>query len=234
MQRVLEASVLALGATSLFLVAFVGFAASSGVPLEDVAVVGRLFSKGEAQSVEPAPPGEPPVEQLPRTDHEVIQSNLGVLAAFRLPSPYTGEGLQRLADELKAKRFDLDRRESAVSEREGLVTQREDAVSNQLQLLEDLRADLERRAKELEQRAAEVQRDEGAAAAKDASVRKARAELFATGDPEELSPRLLQFSPEEAGRILRSLGGERAKLILDALPGADWKTYADAYARGTD
>jgi hypothetical protein len=234
MQRLLEISILVLGGCSLFVVAFVGFAAASGVPMKDVAIVGHLFDEDPAAE-EPAHAPEPePVVEEPRSDAEVIQANLGVLATYRLPSPFDAESLEQLSDELRAKLYELERREDDVAERERHAAEREDAAANQLVLIDGLRAELEREAKALEQRAQAIAGEESVKDAREQAADRSRAELFATGDAEELAPRLLQFPPEEASRILRALPAERAKELLDALPTDDWKAYAEAYARGTD
>lgn len=239
MSKFLEIMILALGGLSLFVVAFMGFAASAGVPLDEVAVVGPLFSL-RAVETEPAAEDadaedEPDVRIRPAlTDLEVLQSNLGVIASYRLPAPYSGEELAELVDELKAQRYALDQREQSLDDRETRVTEREETSALQLQALEDMRLRLNEEAQRLEARAAEVNRDEAAQMERETSVWQTRAELFSDGDPEELVGRLMQFSPEDAGRILRKVGPERAKELLAAVPERQWKSYADAYANGVD
>ena len=51
------------------------------------------------------------------------------------------------------------------------------------------------------------------------------------GETEVLIQRLAGFSPEESAKILIRLTPARAKELLDALPNARWREFAEAYAR---
>lgn len=229
MSKTVELAFLALGGISLFVVAFLGFAVSGGVPLQDVAVIGPLLE----QDVEPTTTTEPvevaPDPARPRSDFEVLRSNAGILSAYSLPSPFDGGELQELADELSRRKQDLDEREDRIAERELQVQEREDSAAEQFRTLQEMRNGLEALEADLEARASEVARDESASAENEQSGWRSRAELFADGDAEELSGRLTQYEPEEAARILHQLESERATELLNALPASQWKTYVDAY-----
>ena len=86
MARPIELAALSLGGLSFFSVAFLGFAVSSGVPLNRVAVIGPLFATDEEHAVE----DEEPEERF-QSELEVIQANRGVLAAYQIPPPFSGE-----------------------------------------------------------------------------------------------------------------------------------------------
>ena len=55
----------------------------------------------------------------------------------------------------------------------------------------------------------------------------------ADGETELLVKRLAGFTPEEGAEILVRLDPVRAKELLDALPPANWRDFAEAYARAT-
>lgn len=230
MNKLLEIGVLSVGGLCLFAVSFVGFALSAGVPMRDVAVIGPLFEASDP-APEPVEKAAPVAREPELTDEQVIQSNLGLLSTWSFESTVDPQEIEAIVDRVKAKEEDLDRREAQIAEQESYVADRMEALSEQHEVLEEIRAELEAMDSRLRLRQEEVRRDE------DAELEKSRAhwvetsKLFADGDTGALAQRLLKFSPEEAGQILRALSPDRAAELLDGLPEEDWKTYADAYTR---
>jgi flagellar motility protein MotE (MotC chaperone) len=228
MTRTLEIAFMALGSLALFAVAFVGFAAKQGAPLGDLPVVGDLLASEEVAE-EDDPEIDLVAEVDRKTDRQIVQAGVGLLAAYRLPLPFSGEELGRLAGELKARKNELDRRAFALDGRELRIAEREEIQAAQFEALDEMRADLERIELELEQRAAEVARDVSATKERNEASAQTRATLFAEGEPEELVGRLTKFGADDAADILVSLGPERATELLNALPETAWLEYANAY-----
>jgi len=230
MSRGIELIVMGLGGLSLFLVAFLGFAAMSGTPLSEVAVIGPMFAPEEQE-----PPEEPGKEFATpgtalATEKQIVEANMGILGAFPLESPFTAAELQSLALELKSAKVAYDERKWKLDEREKSISEREEVLAHQFETLEELREKLERYEAELNLRSAEVNADEKATDAQAEAQWSEVAKLFAAGDPDELTTRLLQYDEEEAAKVLVNLSDERAALLLNALPADKWKAYVDAYS----
>lgn len=234
MNKPTELAVLAVGGVSFFAVAFIGFAALSGAPLSELALVGPLFA-GEPQ---PEPASEAPATApaplaAPREGKQALQANLGVLAAFTLEAPFRGRELQQLVDDLKGRTIALDQREARLEDQEELLRERMDQVAAQFATIESLRGELDLRLKELELRSAEVAREERAADSERREGLAKLAELFREGDLKPMAARIAQFPPEEAAIILHCLEPERASALLNGLTGEAWKIYSQAYAQET-
>jgi flagellar motility protein MotE (MotC chaperone) len=240
-----------------FAVAFMGFVAAAGVPLNEVAVVGSMFHvsapeggaghgesggsavtdahAGERSGGDAAESAHGGADEGSAADHGAVQvahsAGLGVLAAFSLEAPYRAEELEELVNALRAERLELDAREAELADREGWMRERQAQVTAQIETLQELRAALDTKQRELELREAEVKGQEDTAANARTAHLGEMARLFESGEPEELAPRLVQFTPEEAGRMLRALSPERAVELLNALPSEQWKAYSESYGR---
>jgi flagellar motility protein MotE (MotC chaperone) len=225
MTRPLEIAALSLGGLSFFSVAFLGFAVSSGVPLNRMAVIGPLFATDEEPTEEP----EDPEDEF-QSELEVIQSNRGVLAAYQIPPPFSGEELQDLAQELRNTRLRQTQRDLGLDDREQQITEREEAVFTQLAALERMRDVLENEADALAVRSQEVARDEAAEVERNLSAWRKRADFFKGASPKKVVSRLLEYEPQEAATILQLLDPKTANGLLAALPEDRWKEYGDAYA----
>jgi hypothetical protein len=57
--------------------------------------------------------------------------------------------------------------------------------------------------------------------------------FFAEGDISDLAKRLVGYEAPAAAKILAKLSPERARELLDALPTAKWREYAEAYIAAT-
>ncbi len=241
MNRIIEIAALLLGGVSFFAVCFVGFAAISGTPLNEVALIGELVDAPE-EGGEPlaheGEPGEPQAHKVAEPPKEpeharVVQSSLGMLSTWSLPSPFASEELQELVDEIKAERLELDQREAQLALRESEIQEHEGLLAEKTATLGHLRKELETYEVSLTTREFEVRRLEGEA--------DERAELrwtevggvFAALDPEQAGQRLAQYSPAEASRILRAMDEEKAVEILNQLQGDRWKEYLDAYTQAS-
>lgn len=225
MTRPLEIAALTLGGLSFFSVAFLGFAVSSGVPLNRMAVIGPLFATDE----EPTEETDEPEDGF-QSELEVIQSNRGVLAAYQIPPPFSGEEFQDLAQELRNTRLRQTQREMDLDDREQQITEREEGVLTQLSALERMRDVLENEADALAVRSQEVARDETAEVERNLAAWQKRADFFEGASPKKVVSRLLEYEPEQAATILQLLDSKTANGLLAAIPEDRWKEYGDAYA----
>jgi flagellar motility protein MotE (MotC chaperone) len=233
MNRMLEILAMTLGGFSLFAVCFLGFASMAGVAPHELSVVGRFF---------PQPDPEPEEEQLvdlvdappeatpPKSGSEVLAASLGVLGAWSLTPPFSGEELKGLADELKLKRLQLNRSLEDQNARQRELDSREAMIIEQFEALEDLRARLEASEQELLLRAEAVSKDETAAGEQEERKWKKLAALFGALAPEEAGRKLTAYPPEEATQILVRLDEDLALEILNTLAGDRYMEYAGAWA----
>ena len=246
MNRKLEILLLSSGAATLFAATFIGAIASSDRDMSEVPVVGSLFGAPEPIPIEapladesdeppaPSPPGPTPAESRA----ELIESQVGLLAAHA-ESVEPGEAaLRELADMFKARARVLDAREAELVDRERLADVRQGTLDEQVASIEQMRRDIEQRWEELRAferqlalREEALQAGETARDAREKAALRETGKLFEEGDVEELAARLLLFEPEEAAIMLRALRRERAGELLAALPTDRWRTYQEAYAK---
>lgn len=225
----LKIAIGALVALFLFLGSFLLFAALSGTPMHELAVVGQFF---------PAP--QEPVEQEPmdlveevqedrRPPEVVLESATVPLHSFLVQSPFSAEELDDLQRKLKAKITENEALRKDLLMRSADLDVREEHLENRWRELEEIRGALSERELELSQRDQELARDEEAQKEREESSWSAMSTLFADGDPSELSERLLTIAPDKAALILRALPGERAAELMGALQPDDFSVYMDAY-----
>ena len=231
MNRIIELAVLGLGGLSLFVVAFLGFAAMSGAPLDELAVVGPLFAEEEGEEIpeEERSVLDPP-DQVYTTRKQVIEANLGLLSAYALEPPLSAVDLQSLATDLKAQKIAFEERLKLLDDREAALEQREEVITAQFNTLEEMRRDLERRETDLTLRAAEVERDEAAIQPEGGGSWATVAKIFEGGEAADMAKRLSAYTPEEAAQILSHLDDAYAVELLNAIGGDQFKSYVDAYS----
>ena len=237
MGKFIEILAMALGGLSLFAVCFIGFAVMSGKPLSGVPGLGSFLeapetaapseAEGEGATTEaPSTAGQP----TKRRTQQVIESAIGVMPAFDLPSPFTQVQLTSLVDDLKNTRSDLALREEAVNQREFEATEKERTLNERFQQLDGMRDRLMAFESELDLREQEVVRDEDAAA-ENAQVKWIEtATVFAELEPITAGQRLIEYDPEDAAKILRAMDPTIATEILTVIPEDKWKVYIEAYA----
>jgi hypothetical protein len=231
MNPLLKKAAFALGGALLFATLFVVFSLVMGVPRHELAVVGSLFPSPEeaedgGQATEAA--SDPrPVQRPPRPG--AATAGLGVLDVFRLEAPFSTQELEKLVAELKTRRRELERRLEELDQREQRIVERSQFLDEQYQTLQTLRSGLEEWEAELEQRQIEVERDEAAERQREDEGWAQLARVFSEGDASEQGTKLTSYTPQEAARILHALKPARAKELLDALTGQQWKEYAEAY-----
>ena len=220
-----------LGGLSLFVCAFLGFAAMSGTPLSELAVIGPMFAVDESSNSELAALLEDsgPAPTI-STAKQVIEANVGLLKVFALEPPFTSEELQTLAVNLKSAKLGYDERMRKLDEREATMGVREELLTEQFSALEEIRAELERYEEDLSLRSAEAGQDEKAQETTGDARWAEISNLFADGDPEELGARLMRYGAAEAAQILSNLKKDRAAILLNALPDDKWKEYVDAFS----
>lgn len=235
MNKSLELAAMALGGLSLFAVCFLGFAAMAGVPLHEVAVVGKVFPAPEEDGAEPDPttaelsfPSPSPPQDEPGDDPAV--STRGVAGGWITESPFSHEELKDLADSLKLKKLELDQGLEELARREREAEAREASIAEQFASLESLRTSLEELGADLNLRAQEVARDESAAAERDDERWSNLARLFAEQPVEDAVKRIQAYPASEATRILLHLEDAVASEILNSITGDAFIEYAEAYA----
>jgi len=236
MSKFIEILAMVLGGLSLFSVAFVGFASMAGKPLNELPGLGGMFSPDEeASTEEPAPEMDPSGEPQPRqprerrTNQAVIETGIGVMGAWSLPSPFTQVELKGLADELKARKLQLDERAMDLDEREIEAGEKLRTVNERFEVLDRMRSDLEKFEQELELREQEVLRDEDAADQEEQRRWSDKAAVLEGLDPTNAATRLLDYDADDAAQILRSMEPDTATKILNALTADRWKEYVEAY-----
>ncbi len=238
MNRIIEIAALLLGGVSFFAVCFVGFAAISGTPLNEVALIGEFVAAPEAGDEDIAHEDEPAsdenADQPKEPEHApVVQSGLGMLSTWSLPSPFSSQELEELVDEIKTERLELDQREAQLALRESEIQEQEGLLAEKTATLGNMRKELEVYEGALATREFEVRRLEEEADER-ADLRWSQVGgVFAALDPEEAGQRLGQYSPAEASRILRAMDDEKAVEILNQLQGDRWKEYVDAYTQAS-
>ena len=231
MNKAIEIVAILLGGLSLFTLCFLGFAALSGVPLKEVPVAGKLFQEEEAPAA--AGPEAGPVAAGPapvrRTDHEVLTSSLGVLGTWSLPSPYSATELRSLTEELKSRLLLLDQREDVLAGREREVDEQFELLAERMKGLEALRGSLEAFEAELDLREQELIQGEKSKAIRDRARWKEIANVIGALPTDEGSQRLLEYTPEDAALLLRSMEAGAAGELINALPRERWQEYLNAY-----
>jgi len=233
MNQILKYAAFSLGGVTLFVGAFLSFAAFTGAPLHEMSIVGEYF---------PAPPGsvatqgaEPNlIEELDldsRSVRAVIEQASTPLRAFLLDSPFSTEDLEGLQRELKARTRTLETLQASLEGRERELALRERQIEERWTELERIRTDLIEEGLELEQRQDELVRDEGVARDREEASWQTMGKVFEHGEPEDLAERLVLLGPEQAAKVLRALTSERASEILNQVPREQWPEFAEAYRR---
>jgi len=231
MKPLVKKILLGVGGVGIFTVAFIGFAALSGAPAHELPLIGSMF--------DPPPPEEGVVEDgletdeveapPPRSNMELVEANASALGAFVLPSPYSANELSKLEAELETALRQAGARLAKIAERERELDEEERRLSEHRAQLEDFRNQLESYQLELRGREEEVDRDEQVALEREAQSWSEIANFFESGDPKKLVSKLMQFTPEEAAKVLRALDAEQASGLINALPTESYRDYLDAY-----
>ena len=230
MTKIIEIAAMILGGLSLLAVSFVGFTVVSGSPLHEMAVIGKYFASEETEDDSAAPANSEPEEpEKPKTNTEVVETSLGSMGAWSLPSPFTQNELQSLTDELKTKLQRLDLLEAELQQREQQVEEDREVIAERFAALEDMRKDLEAFKAELSLREQEVLRDESAAQEQETARWQDVANVVAALEDDAAGRRLMSFPPEDAASILLAMDAERAAELLNLLDGDSWKDYVEAY-----
>lgn len=228
----------AVAGTALFAGSYVGFGAAVGVPMHDLAVVGKLFPQPEADVIvggteEPDEP-EPDPDQKRREMLAKLRApkrTASIVDLISVPAPYSTAELKSLVDELEQSLDRLELRERAAAEREQELERRQAKLDEDYATLIRLQQTMDDWSSELRQREAELDRDAAARNQEETKVRSRIGELFLEGDPEDLVARLMLFEPDEAALVLNTLPSDRANQLLNALQdSARWKDYVEAYA----
>ena len=245
MTRAIEIGAMILGSASLLLVSFLGFAVMSGVPLNEIAVIGDLFatpepprdtekdSEGDDSMDMDAPPLGPP-----KPTQEVVASTMGLMSAYGLPSPYTQAELQELADELKGRAARLDARSIELDERELTLEELEGGYEQKLQALQDMQNRLDNFQRELLAREREVMQAEQEERLSDERKYAEIARVLSGFEGERRNQLLVQYDPDEAALILLALTEdvrtETLSGLSDLVQPEKMRAYVEAYSAAAE
>jgi flagellar motility protein MotE (MotC chaperone) len=242
MNRIIEIVAMVLGGLSIFIVCFVGFVAMSGKPVSQIAVIGGLFpaahppESGQEAGHDGGGTHEAAAidtrggDQSHMSDSAVIESSLGILSAWTLPSPYSTSELRQLSAEIKQRHEELEAREQALARRERAVQDDERGLDERRESLEGLRKHLESLQKEIVLQEQALDRKVEVSQAGENARWAEVARVIAGLENEEAGKRIQEYGAAEAAKILQAIGDEsRAGEILNQVPGASWKEFVDAY-----
>ncbi|MFT5048656.1 MAG: flagellar motility protein MotE (MotC chaperone) [Chlamydiales bacterium] len=233
MNNILKYLAFASGGVVLFFSSFLAFAAMSGTPPHELAVIGALFPSPEEPNTDENEPANlmEEVAMDDRPEAEVIESAASPLRAFLLESPFSTDELEQLQSQMKngveannQRAIDFARREAELKVRERQLDERwEELVKIRTTLIEH---DLE-----LELREDELTRDERAQEEREEASWSSMSKIFENGKVDELAANLIMFLPDQAAQILRGLTEERASELINALPRDRYLEYADSYRK---
>ena len=231
LNKAIEISALTVGGISLFLMSFLVFALSAGVPAHEVAIVGSLFPVPEV-----AEPTEDPELELarpklqPKTPEQVLQGIIGNLPSLSGPSPFEDGEVERLVAEIKETKLQLDREREQVDKRQIDVAQREETLDEKAALIQDLMAELDVRVGEIRLQQEELDRDLTVASEAEAERWKKQAAVFKKGDAGKLAKRLENYPAEDAARILANLEEAQRNKLLAEVTDAKFTEFNAAFA----
>jgi flagellar motility protein MotE (MotC chaperone) len=241
MNTVVKASLLGVGGLVLFGGAFVGFAKARGADMHALPLIGAMFAAPpEPEPIKDTPPAADthaastaaanpaPAAQAHEETH-VRTARAGLLDVFSLDAPFQKDELEQLVESLKKSQHDALDRLDAIAAREKVLDEREKLLDERQATLEKLKAQLDSKAREQSALDASTE-DPAARAARIQETWVTRGLLFAEGETDRLVERLQGFSASDAAHILTTLDPARARELLDALPAAKWREYAEAYS----
>jgi hypothetical protein len=260
MNKIAILSLSALGGSLLFSVSFLGFAKLNHVPLNTLPMVGGMFpalpedsAHGEsapatglgvgAHAVAPVPQAtaENGSTHEPAASHAdpqqifapVHEARAGIFEMLDVDGLYTQAELSALGESLRAKVREAEMRAAEIGRREELLADRLAALDERRRTMDEFAKQLDAREREVKAREAELGRDADASSPNGSAgtpTPASMAQFFVDGDVDVIAKRLVGFSPEEGARILARLEPGRAKELLEALPTASWRSFAEAYA----
>lgn len=233
MNSALKLAALTLASVTVFCGSFVLFAALSGAPMHEIALIGDWFeAPGPAQDADPLPTDlTSQLEADQRPTRQVVAEATSPLAAFLVPSPFTTEQLESLQGELKLRLEATRELQQELRDREQELALREEHLEERWQEMERIRNSLLEQDLDLEQRKDELDRDARAQAERERASWQSMAKVFSDGKPKDLVQDLVLFAPDEAARILRALPEERASELIRELPRDRYLEYAEAYRK---
>ncbi|MCK6445911.1 MAG: hypothetical protein L6Q99_05910 [Planctomycetes bacterium] len=159
------------------------------------------------------------------------EATADLLGSFKFDSPYTSDELRELVETLEKKNAELDRRMAELATKEELADDRLEAIEDRQKALDAMKTELEELQAELAARAEELQDETEKKTEVEQKSIKALGAMFEDGELDALASRLTTYGPKEAAKILVTLTPERAKELLDALPQAKWREFAEAYTK---
>jgi flagellar motility protein MotE (MotC chaperone) len=248
MNNAAKYALLAVGGLVITFGSFVTFAALSGAPLHEVALIKKFIQAPEEagsehrtsaavdpahaspQAVEAPGGGRASAEHAERQPSaRAIEASMGALGAFVIPAPYSSEEFSDLQKELREGQKSLRERMARIEARERSLDEWEQSLQQRFDELNEMREQLVQREIEMGLRESEAKRDLESSKATEQQSWKDLAKFFEEGDLADLSAKLAGFQPEEAARILHALPDERASELVNALPAEKYHAYLAAY-----
>jgi len=245
MNNAAKYALLAGGGLVLTFGSFVTFAALSGAPLHEVALLNAFVPAPAASGTDRETADEdrsaPVTASTPaaglattaQTERQpsarAIEASMGALGAFVIPAPYSSEEFNELQKELRDGQKSLRERMARIEARERSLDEWEQSLQQRFDELNEMREQLVQRETELGLRESEAKRDLESSKATEQQSWKDLAKFFEEGDPADLSGKLAGFQPDEAARILHALPDERASELVNALPAEKYHAYLAAY-----
>lgn len=254
MKPAVKYALMGVGGVVLAFGSFVTFAALSGTPLHEVAIIknfvhapadagehgGEPDKTAEGSGEKPAASEHAPEaaagsaeEHAPKPGAQpsphALEASVGVLGAFALPAPFSADELGDLQRELREAHHGARERLAKIEERERALDDYERSLDQRYKELSELRQKLEKKELELSLREDEVKRDLDARNSREAASWRELAKFFEEGEPDALAQKLVGYEPREAVKILRALDDERASALLNAIPQDKYHEYLEAY-----
>ncbi|MEW6073125.1 MAG: hypothetical protein AB1726_11125 [Planctomycetota bacterium] len=238
MNKTIEILAMVLGGISILTVCFLGFAVMSGVPLHRIAGIGKLFPAPTSPEAETAaasvPAGDPSAPDA--RQESVLLNQAGLLHAWSLPSPYTAEELQGLADGLRQRGRQLDARASELDAREGQLDEREETLQGRMEGLGELQGRLDAQRTALETLRAEVEARQSEMGQRLERKWTAQAKLLEEMKPDARAAILAGslYAPEEMAQLLHAMTeATRAEVMAELGKGIEdpalLRKYLEAY-----
>lgn len=255
MAPIAKTVLLVVGGTVLFTGSFVGVALVSGHKMAEIPLLKNFAHAPEVvkrphgdspdsadhpETGETAEAGHEGGETKPeangatsdRKPHGERPTNATALAAFVMPSPFTGEELAEMQARIAEHLEEIETMLAAAKAKAQELDEREHSLVDREKELSSLKDELDHRTKDLEMREEELKRDAESATEKEERGWVETAKFFQEGEVEDLAKKLATLDPVYAAKILRQLEDERAIALVNALPQDKYKPFLDAYRKG--
>ncbi len=236
MNKIVKYSLFGVGGLALFMGTYIGIALISGAPLHEVPVLSMFVDPPEKA---PATETDPEVatEDLKREKRvgaDLMDSNVGLLGAFMMESPFKASDLRKLENELKKNLREQSIERQAMDSRALELDEFDNALRERQAELADRRTKLEEMEGKIELRFAELEYTENVNKERERQGWRKLAEVYKGSTSQASALMLVDEEPEDAALILQELDPKIAGEILRAVqPTENRKKYMDAYRQAS-